>query len=414
MGGGTGTGIIYSDPYKETVIDPGAQASMLGYRTNVESFGNCEAIEVVLDSRPEWQKEVGVVFKSHINNLMNERVDTPGGVKPVMWQIPTTDGGGHKPEVGGAIGTEEAFEGLGQDLTVMQDHDILRRGGKPCYTTNFYDAKSISSDNIHLLAAYFRGLGKALREACLANLTGESAVVRYAVTAFCDRNLTSQLLMNIAGTCVGLAHIDKYLDGSGIGPEMPIVGCREKGGRCNGFTHAIDIVLAYYGPEFYKDAEAMELLKLLAIPSQSYSKTIQRVHGWNPDGSISPSLANIVGMFHITGGGIWEKLRLPPGIGANLYKMPDPPEVLLKLQDLSWPIPRLRISDFKAHRTFNGSIGYAVILKTKKDAETFILECKKDGISAQIIGKTRKSPKGEVIIHSKFRDKKTLSSLRPE
>ena len=403
-----------SDTYMKDVIEPGALASAMGYDMSVESFGNCGAIEIVLDDRPEWQKEVGVVFKPHINLLMNERVETDGGIKPVMWQIPTTDGGGHKPQMAGAIGTEDAFCQLGHDLMVMQDHDILRRGGKPCYGTNFYDAKAITEDNISLLRAYFRGLGDALREAQVANLTGESAVVRYAVTAFCDRNHSGQLLMNVAGTTVGLAHVDKYLDGSKIRPGMPIVGCIEQGGRCNGYTRDIDIILAYYGPEFYKSDEAMQLLQMLAVGSKSYSKTIQRVHGWNSDGSISPALASIVGMFHITGGGIWEKLRLPPGIGAELYNMPTSPEILFRMQDLSWYIPRLKMSDWRMHSTFNGGVGYISVLETRDDADIFLVECQKDGNDAQIIGETTESPEGEIAINSQFKEGRRLSSKNPE
>ena len=97
------------DSYKKEVIEPGAEASKMGYEVCLDSFKNCQAIEVVLDSRPEWQKEVGVVFKPHINQLMNERVETEGGIKPMAWIFPTTDGGGHKPGVGAALGTEEGF-----------------------------------------------------------------------------------------------------------------------------------------------------------------------------------------------------------------------------------------------------------------------------------------------------------------
>jgi phosphoribosylaminoimidazole (AIR) synthetase len=415
MSGRKDLGTDSGDTYKEKVIDPGDRASAMAYQMNVESFGNCKAIEIIQDSRPEWQKEVGVVFKPHINEKMSERVDTPGGKKPIMWMIPTTDGGGHKPEIDGALGTEEGFLELGSDLVVMQDHDILRRGGKPCWATNFYDAKAITDENIPLLESYFAGYGNACREAAIDSITGESAVVRYAVTAFCDRSLSGQLLMNVAGTCIGIAHVDKYLDGSGVREKMPIVGCSERGGRCNGFTLAIDIILAIYGSYFYKYKEAMDLLRALSVSSQSYSKTIQRVHGWNADGTIRDSLAKIVAMYHITGGGIWNKLRLPAGIGAVLDNMPEPPPVLLELQELSWAIPRLKLVDYRAHSTFHGGIGYAVILETEEDASIFIEECAKDSIKAQRIGETRRDFAQEILIReSKFKQRKRLSSLEPE
>lgn len=127
------------------------------------------------------------------------------------------------------------------------------------------------------------------------------------------------------------------------------------------------------------------------------------------------ALAEIVGMYHITGGGIWDKLRLPPGIGAVLNNMLAPPKILTIMQDLSWPIPGLRITDWRAHSTFNGGIGYIAILKNEDDGKIFIEECGKDDIYAQKIGETTFSETGEIIItKSRFREGKKLSSLRPE
>lgn len=402
------------DRYKDNVIDPGDRASEVAYQVNVKSYENNQAVEMVLGKKSDWTMEAGYVPRPEICRLMAERISMPDGKRPVMWETQSTDGGGHKPNVIAAVGTKEAFRGVGAEPVIMNDHDILRRGGFPAIMTSFMDIKAINDENLHLLEAFWDGYSDVLKEAGLVNITGESAVVSYGVTAFCDDGSKNQLLMNLAGNCTGFHHINKYISGQDVKPGMPIVGFWEPSPRCNGYTLGIEVGLATYGFHFRNNAEAMEYFTKLSTRSKSYSKTILRVHGWQKNGMICRPLASIMGIYHITGGGVWKKLKLPKGVGALLDNMMVPAEILLHIQKLSKKFPQLYRSDWKCHSTFHGGCGMMIICSTKEDALILIEEAKKDNVSAQIIGKTTESPENEIIIHSRFLEGKVLSSLRPE
>ncbi len=93
--------------------------------------------------------------------------------------------------------------------------------------------------------------------------------------------------------------------------------------------------------------------------------------------------------------------------------MPRPAKVLLEAQKLSWNT-ELRLTDWQAHGTLHGGCGMLVVAPTKRDAQRIIKEAQNDGIKAQIVGRTTESSEREVIIESRFKEGKTLSSLAPE
>jgi len=259
------------------------------------------------------------------------------------------------------------------------------------------------------------GYDKALKQSNLMNITGEVAILKHSLTAFCDTGSKKQFILTWGASCLGLAHKDLLIDNSKIKPGMPIVGFWEPGYRCNGGTFFTNLVLRKFGPEIEKifnNQKAIKFVKDLTIPSKSYAKTISRIVGWGSDGSINSPLAKITGIGHITGGGIWEKFReiLPRGVGAKLDKMPKPAKILLKAQEMSWDTD-IKLTDHQAYGTLHGGCGMLIIAEKPADAEAIIKEAKKDGIKSQIVGQTTSSSKKEIIIHSQFKEKKILSSL---
>ncbi|MBU1256033.1 hypothetical protein KKH35_04130 [Patescibacteria group bacterium] len=265
------------------------------------------------------------------------------------------------------------------------------------------------------------GYGDALNQTDLVNITGEVAIMKHSITAFCDINPDEQLVLTWGASCIGLAHRDLLIDGSKIKPGMPIVGFWEPGYRCNGGTFFTNLLLEKFGPNIksiMNNSEAMEFVEKLTIPSQSYAKTICRIIGWRPDGSVGQPLAKIAGIAHITGGGIWGKFKeiLPEGVGAEFNSMPKPAEVLLQGQQLSWDT-ELYLTDYQAHGTLHGGCGAMIIPETENDAGVIIRESIKDGFESRavgIVGHTTESPEQEVIIHSRFAEGKVLSSEKPE
>ena len=336
----------------------------------------------------------------------------------VMLEEAENDGAGGKPQFFTLIGDSEVFRGLGWEIITMTADDFARSGRFPAIIVNELNTKRISEANFPLFQATMEGYGEALREAGLVNITGETAVMKHSITAFCDTDSEEQFVLTWGAACIGLAHRKLLIDGSKIKPKMPIVGFWEPGYRCNGGTFFTNLIIKKWGPpwwgSFWQNTEMLEFVKALTVPSQSYARTICRLVGWQSDGRMAEPLARIYGIAHITGGGVWGKFGeiLPEGVGANLHSMPKPAEVLLRGQELSWDT-ELKLTDWQAYSTLHGGCGM-LLVSHPADADIIIQEAKKDNIQAQVVGETTSSAEREVIISSRFKEGWELSSLRQE
>jgi len=400
------------DAYREEVIDPGDRASQLAKEVCFGSHKNCPAVKIIAHQPGNFRGPVGFNWRPHILRAMSEGTEIP-------WELLEeieTDGAGGKPQFFALIGAPEVFHGLGWEVICMTADDFARSGRFPVIMNNTIDTKRVTKKNFHLVRALFEGFGEALQVAGLVNITGEFAIMKHNVTAFCDIGEDGQLILNWSASCLGLCRQDRLIDGSKIKPNMPIVGFEENGYRCNGGTFFTNLILAHWGPDIKKilgNQDALEFARKLTAPSVYYGRTITRANGWNPDGSVQVDpIINMAGIAHITGGGIWGKFReiLPKGVGANLDTMPKPPEVLLEAQELSLSHKGLELTDLRAHGTFHGGCGMMIVCATERDAKLLINEAEKDGIRAQRIGETTESLKREVIIHSQFKESQILSS----
>lgn len=396
-----------SDLYKKEIIDPGDRASQLAKDICFQSHQNCPAVEIIPHQPDSFRGPVGFIWKKHILKQM---------AQSNMFQEVENDGAGGKTQFPALIGTPEVFQGLGWEIIAMTADDFARTGRFPAVIDNEINIKKITEKNLPLFESVMRGYGAALKESGLVNITGETAVMKHSITAFCDTNSDEQLVLTWSASCIGLAHRDLLIDGSKIKSDMPIIGFWEPGYRCNGGTFFTNLIIEKFGPDIKKimeSSEAIEFVKKLCVPSKSYAKTICRLIGWNPDASTDKPLAEIAGIAHITGGGIWNKFGeiLPKSVGANLRSMPQPAEVLLEAQKLSWDTNN-RLTDKQAYGTLHGGCGMLIVAEKESDAEIIIKEAKKDGIQAQIVGEITKSADSEIVIQSRFREGKLLFSKK--
>ena len=410
-----------NDLYKREIIDPGDRASVMAKEICFQSHENCQAIHIIPHQPNNFRGPIGFIWKNHVlRQMMNYQIDQETN-KITSWAIAEeveNDGAGGKPQFFTLVGTPEVFRGLGWEIIAMTADDFARSGRFPAVIDNEIQAKRITDKNFPLFQAMMEGYGDALNQTDLVNITGEVAIMKHSITAFCDINPDEQLVLTWGASCIGLAHHDLLIDGSKIKPGMPIIGFWEPGYRCNGGTFFTNLLLEKFGPDIkdiMNNPEAMEFVKKLTIPSQSYAKTICKIVGWRPDGSIGEPLVKIAGIAHITGGGIWGKFKeiLPEGVGAKLDSMPKPAEVLLQAQQLSWDT-ELRLTDYQAHGTLHGGCGMLVILEKNNNTGVIIKKINEAGIKCQFVGYTTESPEREIIIHSRFAEGKVLSSEKPK
>jgi phosphoribosylformylglycinamidine cyclo-ligase len=395
-----------ADKYKTEIVDPGDAASKLGHKVCVDSYGNCKAVEVFPWQPGNFRGAVDFGWREHILKEMSA-----GKVKMTM----QNDGAGGKPQFFTLLGSPEAFYNLGWEILVMCLDDVARSGGFPAVVCNDLNVKRVTPENYHLVDYLFAGYGEALAKCHVDNITGELAIMKHSITAFCDFNKPEQLVLTWGGTCLGLTSIDKRIDGSGVRVGQPLVGFFEPGYRCNGGTFFTNLILAVTEGNLERiqyNLALVSLIKKLTIPSVSYARLISYVNGWKDDGSTGEALVKMTGIAHITGGGIWHKLAdmLPEGCGADLNNMFPPAGVLTDAQDLSWDFPEWKLSDLQAHGTFHGGSGMIVACASNEDAEQLIINASDFGIKAKVIGQVIASPTKEIVIKSRFREGRILSS----
>jgi len=406
--------------YKKEVVEPGDRASQLAKEICFQSHNNCPAVIVIPHQPDNFRGPVGFVWKGHILEQMMRNEIHPNN-KVFFWTMMEeveNDGAGGKPQFFTLIGAPGIFYDLGWEIIAMTADDFARSGRFPAVIDNEINVKQITEENFRLFEAVMEGYKAALEKANLVNITGEVAIMKHSITAFCDTGSDAQLILTWGASCIGLAHQNLLIDNSKIKPGMPIIGFWEPGYRCNGGTFFTNLILKKFGPDVQKimeNLEAMEFVRKLTVPSISYAKTICRLIGWKPDGNIGKPLAKIVGIAHITGGGIWGKFKeiLPDGVGAHLYFMPQPADVLLEAQELSWDTD-IRLTDYQAYGTLHGGCGMLIAAEELKDISAIIEEAKKDDIYAQHVGETTESPEREIVIYSKFKEKSILTSERPD
>jgi len=410
------------DSYMRDVIDPGDRASKLAKEICVRSFRNNRAVLVVPHDRGNFRGPVSWLWQPAIMAEMAKcKVRRGKVVEWTMAQSLENDGDGGKPQFFSLIGTMEVLYDLGWEVIAMTADDQSRSGRFPCIMDNQADVKQVNERNFHLVRALFVGYGRALRATRLVNLTGEFAVMKHSITAFCNEEKATQLILTIDGSCIGLTSNELLLRPESMKPGMVIVGLWEPGYRCNGGTFFTKVLLGKFGPDIKKirkNPKAMDFVRRLCTPSRVYTPLLTELCGWNTDGTVGWRQANIVGIVNVTGGGVWGKLGdiLPAGVGADLNKMPRPAKVLLDGQRYSIGMDDAELSDWQAYSTLHGGCGNLVICATYKDARIVIEAARQRGIPAKVVGSTMASRKSEIVITSRFLQKrgKRLSSLHPE
>jgi phosphoribosylformylglycinamidine cyclo-ligase len=405
-----------NDPYNDTVIKPGDRASLLARNVCYNSHGNNDAVHIIPHQPENFRGPVSFIWNEHIQRSMltfqrtNERKITSW----TMAQSVENDGAGGKPQFFSYIGTPEVFAGLGWEIISMTADDFARSGRLPVLIDNEINVQCLTEQNFPLFEAMMAGYGAALAKAKLINITGETAVMKNSITAFCDARSEEQLILTWGASSIGLTHRELLIDGSKIKPGQTVIGFWEPGYRCNGGSFFTLLILQTWGPKLeaiFNSAEAHAFIKKLTVPSQSYARTICDLIGWNPDGTIGSPLAKIYGIAHITGGGLWGKFEeiLPPNVGAYLDKMPEPAEVLLEGFELSQSTTE-PMTPHQAYQTFHGGCGMLLVCDNA-DADAIISKAQADGIKAMEVGHTTSSDMNEIEVMSYFGKRKMISSL---
>ena len=237
---------------------------------------------------------------------------------------------------------------IGIDLVAMCVNDVICSGAKPLYFLDYISTKKIDTNVDDILSGIVKGCEIAEME-----LLGGETAEHYRATEY-----------DLAGFCTGI--VDKYriVDGSTMFSGDKIIGIESSGLHSNGYTLVNDLL--WRGHIRYK--EMPELL----TPTKIYSPLIQSLIDEVP----------ILGMAHITGGGLQENVNrcLPSSLKARInFESWERPELFNKIQEAG------DVEEEEMRRVFNLGIGFCIVVPPDSVDETkyFISE---KGMNSWVIG----------------------------
>ena len=251
----------------------------------------------------------------------NGMMEIPSGYeKPVL--VSGADGVGTKINI---CRIANDYTTIGQDLVAMCVNDVICSGAKPLYFLDYISTKTLDanvSDIVH-------GIATGCAMAGMELLGGETAEHFRAHD------------YDLAGFCTGIVEKNDVVDGSNIRPGDVVIGIESSGLHSNGYTLVNDMLWRNY--IFYK--EMPELL----VPTTIYARLIQHLLDEVP----------ILGMAHITGGGLPENLPrcLPKGLTVDVdYSAWERPELFTKIQEAG------DIAEEEMRNVFNCGIGFCLVV----------------------------------------------------
>ncbi|MFC1815095.1 phosphoribosylformylglycinamidine cyclo-ligase [Thermodesulfobacteriota bacterium] len=263
--------------------------------------------------------------------------------RPVL--ASSTDGVGTKLKIAFLTGKHDT---VGIDLVAMCVNDIAVQGAKPLF---FLDYLSIGKLKTSTVTEIIKGIGQGCRLAKCALIGGETAEMP---------GLYKKNEYDLAGFSVGIVDYSKIVDGSEIHVGNVLIGLASSGLHSNGYSlvRKICFDVLKLKPETHMPEFGHTLGEELLTPTKIYSETIQYIIRDLP----------VLGLAHITGGGISE----------NLIRI-IPKSCKIVLRKDSWDVPPIfpflqkagKISNREMMRTFNNGLGLIAVVPEKHAQDIF-------------------------------------------
>jgi phosphoribosylformylglycinamidine cyclo-ligase len=289
-------------------------------------------------------------------------VPLPGMREPVI--VTATDGVGTKTELARRLGR---FDTIGTDLVAMCVDDIVCHGARPWL---FLDYLAVGRLEPARVAAIVGGIADACAAVGATLVGGETAE---------HPGVMEPDAFDLAGFCIGLVERDELIDGSQGQAGDAVIGLPSSGLHANGFSlvrrvleqHGLDleapfdeVVASHLGRDGLPlvDEASSSLGDVLLTPTSLYAAGLLAA-----DGDVAhPGRRGIVGMAHVTGGGLAG--NLPRAVGPDLGIEVDPG---------TWPVPvaiqlvatLASLSDAEMRATFNAGIGMALVVRRDRADE---------------------------------------------
>lgn len=274
---------------------------------------------------------------------------------PVL--VSGTDGVGTKLKLAQQMNNHSS---IGIDLVAMCVNDIIVMGAEPLFFLDYYACGQLNNDQA---TEVIKGIAQGCRLSGCALIGGETAEMP---------GMYTQGDYDLAGFVVGVVDKNKIIDGRDIEAGHRIVGVASSGPHSNGYS-LIRRLIDDYNLDLSAEFEDSTLGEKLLQATTLYPKPVL---------SLLRQDLPVLGMAHITGGGLMENINrvLPAGLAVEINRD-------------SWPLPRLfsylqelgRIEDTELLKTFNCGIGLCLIVPESAVSKT-IEHFKSQDLAAWSIG----------------------------
>ena len=269
-----------------------------------------------------------------------------GYEEPVL--VSGTDGVGTKMNI---CRVARDYTTIGIDLVAMCVNDIITCGAKPLYFLDYVSTRKIDDKVADIMVGILKG----------CELAGVELIGGETAEHFRQREY------DLAGFCTGIVEKSEIITGSLVKKGDVVIGIESSGVHSNGYSLINDMI--WRQKIYLKDAP--ELIAPTTIYAPLVKQLLEEV--------------DILGMSHITGGGIPENLPrcLPSGLTADVdYWSWERPEVFNKIEKAG------DIEEKEMRRVFNLGIGYCVVVSNSEvDSTQSIIE--RNGLRSWVIGRCK-------------------------
>lgn len=228
------------------------------------------------------------------------------------------------------------YDTIGIDCVAMCANDLICTGAEPI---TFLDYMAMSKPNRTIVEEVAIGLVNGAREAGVAIVGGESAIV--------PELLSEEGGFDLVGIAAGICQKKDLILGDHVQKGDVLIGVASSGIHSNGLTLARKILLKNHKVKETIPDLGRTLGEELLEPTRIYVKPVREIS----------RKMDIHGLAHITGGAFSKLERIVGHAkqGALLDQLPPPPKIFQFIQKEG------RVSDREMYRTFNMGVGFVAI-----------------------------------------------------
>jgi len=329
------------------------------------------AAGVNLDAADEAKRRIAALVRTARTPLALGEIGAFGGMvrvpagyeRPVL--VLSTDGVGTKALIALRAGIHDT---VGEDLVNHCVNDILVHGATPLAFLDYVATGQLEPD---VAAAIVAGVARGCRAHDMTLAGGETAQLP---------DLYQPGHYDLAGTIVGVVEERAALHGDRVRPGDVLIGYASNGLHTNGYTLARRIVFDTLGLDVHDE---------FPDTGRTVAQVLLDVHT-SYAAAVTPMVARLHALAHITGG----------GIAGNLVRvLPEGCEAVVEAR--SWPWPRVfrvlmrggAVSLGEMRRVFNLGIGM-IAVAGRDDLEATIAAAQRAAIAAWLIGEVRPGTRG--------------------